>query len=115
MRTVTATIAISGKLDRFNVLTDEALEGMAERMRADDREHVLPFRTDAGELAVGTYDPTTVEVVELAPGLKAVRLEVEIPEGVELEAKPDVVRGLEQTEEERARVMRELEGNVKRQ
>lgn len=64
------TLSVIGKLGPHDVLTEEAVRGLAERIGDDSP---IPVRLPNGELRLGYTIPGTVTVVELTPGRYAVK------------------------------------------
>lgn len=58
------SLVVAGRLGPYNVLTEEAVRGLADRL-SDGAQ--IPVRLPSGELRLGTVIAGTVEVVETQP------------------------------------------------
>lgn len=76
------TLTVAGRVGPYEVLTEEAVRGLAEKL-ALDGEHVVPVRLADDSLALGQLDPATVEVVELTPGRFALHAEVDLDDHID--------------------------------
>lgn len=71
------TVAVTGRLGPYEVLTEEAVRGLADRL-ASSAAPIIPVRLPDGELALGELDPATITVDELTPDTFVVHADVDL-------------------------------------
>lgn len=79
MTTHRLTLTVAGKLGPYDVLTEEAVRGLADRLSAGSQ---IAVRLPTGELALGTITGE-VTVDELTPGRYAVHADADLDDATE--------------------------------
>lgn len=107
MTRITMTLALTGRVGAYTVIADDALEELADRMRAAPAPTVALRLGDRRVTAA--VDPATVRIVDVPPDRQALIAEVELPDGEPILAPAPPLTGIEVTDADRAAQMRRLD------